>query len=236
MLNPLISYITVVWNEKDRIDETMNSIIPFRSEKVEYLVVDGLSTDGTRERIAAKEGQIDRWVSEKDKGIYDAMNKGLAMASGKFVCFINAGDRLLVCPKQQIAEADAQQADAVAFAVEQTDGRTRRPEFSGKLRWENTLHHQGLYYRRATSGTYDTRFKVFADFDLNQRLLLSGKKVQVFPDIVNASHSTDGVSNNPQVFDEIFAVIGKNFGTTQAFLSKIYFKMKYGLASRFRNK
>jgi glycosyltransferase involved in cell wall biosynthesis len=90
---PKITVITVVFNGEESIEETIDSVINQSYGNVEYIVVDGGSTDGTLAIIKKYAHAIDNWVSEPDKGIYDAMNKGLSMASGSWVNFMNAGDR-----------------------------------------------------------------------------------------------------------------------------------------------
>ncbi|MDV7391601.1 glycosyltransferase, partial [Arthrospira platensis SPKY1] len=94
MEKPSVSIITVVYNACDLLQGTMASVFEQSWPHIEYIVVDGGSTDGTTELIRAQAGRISRWVSEPDKGLYDAMNKGLRMATGDFVWFLNAGDRL----------------------------------------------------------------------------------------------------------------------------------------------
>lgn len=89
---PLISIITVVFNGKYCLEETIQDVIHQTYPNIEYIVVDGGSTDGTLDIIHKYENVIDYWVSEKDAGIYDAMNKGIDLASGKWINFMNAGD------------------------------------------------------------------------------------------------------------------------------------------------
>jgi len=89
---PLISIITVVFNGEKYLEETIQSVINQSYDNVEYIIIDGGSTDGTVDIIKKYEGQIDYWVSEKDKGIYDAMNKGCVLALGDGINFLNAGD------------------------------------------------------------------------------------------------------------------------------------------------
>ena len=89
---PLISIITVVYNGEKYLEETIQSVISQTYDNVEYIIIDGGSTDGTLEIIKKYEDQIDYWVSEKDNGIYDAMNKGITLATGKVIGLINADD------------------------------------------------------------------------------------------------------------------------------------------------
>ncbi|MCI5136399.1 MAG: glycosyltransferase [Candidatus Electrothrix sp. AW2] len=89
---PLITVITVVFNGVQRLEETILSVIGQTYDNVEYIIIDGGSTDGTLDIIRKYEHAIDYWVSEKDRGIYDAMNKGIDLTTGEWMNFMNAGD------------------------------------------------------------------------------------------------------------------------------------------------
>lgn len=89
---PLISIITIVYNGGQFLEETILSVINQTYDNVEYIIIDGGSTDGTLDIIKKYEDKIDYWVSEKDSGIYDAMNKGIDAVTGDWINFMNAGD------------------------------------------------------------------------------------------------------------------------------------------------
>ncbi|RRV00060.1 glycosyltransferase [Stutzerimonas xanthomarina] len=89
---PLISVVTVVFNGGDFIEKTILSVLGQKYSNVEYIIIDGGSTDGTLDILRRYEGLIEYWVSERDSGIYDAMNKGAEIASGDWICFMNGGD------------------------------------------------------------------------------------------------------------------------------------------------
>ena len=89
---PLISVITVCYQAAEPLQKTILSVRQQYYQPLEFIVVDGGSTDGTRDIIARHQDIITRWVSEPDRGIYDAMNKGVSMATGEWVIFMNAGD------------------------------------------------------------------------------------------------------------------------------------------------
>lgn len=89
---PLISVVTVVFNGVGFLESTIKSVIEQNYDNVEYIIVDGGSTDGTLDVIRKYEHAIDYWVSEPDKGIYDAMNKAIDLATGQWINFMNAGD------------------------------------------------------------------------------------------------------------------------------------------------
>lgn len=89
---PLISVVTVVFNGAKHLEKTINSVLKQTYDNVEYIIIDGGSTDGTLDIIRQYEEQIDYWVSEPDGGIYDAMNKAAALATGEWINFMNTGD------------------------------------------------------------------------------------------------------------------------------------------------
>ena len=90
--NPTISIITIVYNGEQVLEGTIKSVINQTYANIEYIIIDGASKDGTLEIIKKYDSIIDKWTSEPDAGLYDAMNKGLDLASGDYVWFMNAGD------------------------------------------------------------------------------------------------------------------------------------------------
>jgi|TARA_B110001450_G_scaffold256974_1_gene289876 glycosyltransferase involved in cell wall biosynthesis len=102
--SPLISIITVVYNGQEFLEETILSIANQTYQGIEYIIIDGGSSDGTVDIIKKYEHVIDSWVSESDEGIYDAMNKGAKIANGSYISFLNASDTYLEDTAQKIAD------------------------------------------------------------------------------------------------------------------------------------
>lgn len=226
---PLVTVLTVVYNAAAQIRETVASVRPFVGPEVEYVVVDGGSTDGTLDLLRAEADGISTLVSEPDQGIYDAMNKGAGLARGRFLLHLNVGDRLLDLPLALLREQPADVA-CVAGRVRLGSGRVFVPSVGWTLRLHNTLHHQGCFYAREGLPPYDLRYRVFADFDLNQRLVRTGRRI-VVADTCVASHDEGGVSHRSGRFAEVYDIIASHHGWPWVAASWLYFKWR-GLARR----
>ncbi len=183
---PLISIITVVYNDRDNVEQTIKSVLSQDCTNFEYVVVDGKSSDGTLDVIKRYEARIDRWVSESDKGIYDAMNKGTELARGTFVNYLNAGDTFYdekVLGKVEQALMEAGDIDVLyGRAVNRTEGEQAVRYEKGEQITKDTLFsripfcHQAMFFRREVflkQGGYDLQFKVIADYAWTVRYALS---------------------------------------------------------------
>ena len=214
-VKPLISIITVVFHAREDLPSLIESVARLKSENVEFIVIDGGSEDGTCELLSQYDSVIDYWASEPDKGIYDAMNKGIAVAQGTFLFHLNAGDRLLHIPFRELEAAASSSTGVVAFRVSVDGKQEFRPGHGIALRLKNTLHHQGTFYKREGFPFYDVNYRVFADFDANQRLARSGARIEIFDQVV-ASHQGGGLSDAHTKANvcEFFQVIKRNYGWT----------------------
>ena len=93
-MHPKLSVITIVYNNVKDIERTMLSVLDQTYKNIEYIVIDGASTDGTKDLIYKYKSRLAQFISEPDNGIYDAMNKGLSLATGDYVLFMNSGDEI----------------------------------------------------------------------------------------------------------------------------------------------
>lgn len=233
IIKPILSVITVTYNSAEDIEKTIANICAFVSPTVEYIIIDGNSTDGTKEIIQKYGGKISKWISEKDNGIYDAMNKGIKMASGTWCIFINSGDTLLHIPDQLFDETVASYS-AIAAAVETDRDGIVQPVYNWSIKLHNTLPHQGIFYNiRKEQISFDTQYRIFADYDLNLRLFLRKKKIIIIDEVV-AFHSLIGVSNSDFARKEALEVLKNNCGRFYVFLSWIY-RHFLGLKQRVKN-
>ena len=230
----LISIVTVVYNDILNISKTIESVIKYRTPEIEYIIIDGRSSDGTLEMINKYKENIDVVVSEPDKGIYDAMNKALLIANGNYIININCGDILLSNPLDlSVREAIINNNyDLILFNVLQSNGIKFNNKISKSIKFHNTIHHQGVLYKVDKKELYDLKYKVFSDFDYNQRIYKRKPKIFKSNSII-VNHDIHGISHNRKYFNENYLIIKKNFGIIYIIISYLYFK-KQGLISRFK--
>lgn len=206
---PLVSIVTVVRNDPGRLRRTLESVSRHKNERIEYLVVDGASTDATLELIRSHQGLIDRWVSEQDAGIYDAMNKAVGLCRGHFIMFLNAGDELLVdiaalvqgAPDVcvlQYGKANMLLPDGSLSYVKGKRLKSPRRFLKGM-----PLCHQAILYRRDVMPSYDTSFRIMSDRLLSYRMISKyGLERTSFIDAALVNYYEDGFSN--QVSAEVW--------------------------------
>ena len=217
-LAPLLTILIVVFHDREELFKIIESILPFKSEDLEIVVVDGFSQDGTVELLEGFGENVDFWLSAPDHGIYDAMNKGLRVAAGTYILHLNAGDRLLSIPWDELRQCAADMIDVVCCRV-LLDSRIEfvsRTSLLSKL--DNTWHHQGTFYRRAAHLGYDASYRIAADFDHNQKLLKKSCSTRELQIIV-ADHDGNGVSTLEKGHEEIYRSVLRNFGWPYLLLS-----------------
>lgn len=206
-----ISVITVVLNDAGHLEETIISVIEKKKTvEVDYLIIDGGSTDGTVDIIKKYAHELFYWVSEPDSGIYNAMNKGWAAASDdSFILFLGAGDRLISLPDNITQYNNNEVVYGKVFMGEKTVF-TARAGFHLKL--YNSLHHQALLINKACQPAtpFNNCYKLYADFDFNQRLMKNGARFIYSPQLLAYAHP--GGLSDQQSFSESLRIIRKNYG------------------------
>jgi glycosyltransferase involved in cell wall biosynthesis len=226
---PKLSIITVVYNNVRDIERTLLSVLNQSYAHIEYIVVDGASSDGTLEIIQRYQDRLSKVVSEKDAGIYDAMNKGLALASGDYVLFMNSGDELYAPDTVKNVFSTAPNADIYYGETEmfneawQSIGK-RRHSVPEKFTWQSfrfgmTISHQAIYIRRTLTEPYDRQYELSADIDW---ILTAAKKAKTSVKVSGyvAKYLVGGMSKkrHQQSLKERFAIFTKHYG----FLSNLF--------------
>jgi GT2 family glycosyltransferase len=200
---PVVSIITAVLNGVGHLDRCLQSVASQRGIQCEHLVADGGSSDGTAEIIKRHTGQLAWWVSEPDRGISEAMNKGIAHARGEWLLFLHADDALS-SPDAivQVLPELGSGYDVVACSLEYGDGlqrRLRRPRppgfwlnFKTGLLHQATLIRRDLFYR---IGPFDERYKIAMDYEFFLRAHRQGAKVRLCPEIRLSLMGGSGISS-----------------------------------------
>lgn len=198
-----ISIITPVYNAAATVETTILSVInqPIRSE-LEYIIVDGGSTDGTQEVIQRHIDQISLFLSEKDHGVYDAMNKGIAQASGDIIGIINADDWYNSDALKTVEETFREQPsiDVLYSSIDNYfKGKyfnTFAPGDIENIYIKFVLNHPSCFVRKHvydSLGGYDLQYKIAADYDFMLHCYVAGYRFQ-YTEKVLASYSLDGMS------------------------------------------
>ncbi len=178
---PDFSIITICRNEVKGIAPTCQSIVGQRYGNFEWIVVDGASTDGTLEALDQYRERVTKFVSERDKGIYDAMNKGIELSRGKYLVFMNGGDRF---SSSEVLDwvAQAPQADLIYGQLELNEPGGELLSPPEKIRCDylikHMIHHQAAFFHRSLFGRfglYDTSYRIAADYEFFSRILLKGE-------------------------------------------------------------
>lgn len=175
--NKIISIITVTLNCVDTIHCTIESVLNQLTNQVEYIIIDGGSTDGTIDVIKKYSDRISYWSSEPDDGIYDAWNKGLAASSGKYICFVGADDNLSSDMVEKcLSHLATNDFDYISFKAVLNNAEKRvigKPWIWNQFRRWMTVSHVGSLHNRALYtkyGTYNTNYKIAGDYEFLLRI------------------------------------------------------------------
>lgn len=222
-----LTIVTVVWNAAENIKNTLDSIRRQTCKDLEYVVIDGESTDGTLEILQANKDIIDTFLSEKDAGLYDAMNKGKNLATGDFVLFMNAGDIFLAddvlerMAKQMTEKEALYHGNTIVY-------------FDAKRYIAPPIHHQSLFYPKSFYKKEDynvKKYKVVAESDYTHRAV--DRYPQIHLDINMILSRIEGfrvlrystIGGTKMIFNEVQAVM-KEHGKHVTLKRKIMYPIK----------
>jgi len=221
---PLISIITVVYNGEKYLEETIQSVINQTYDNVEYIIIDGGSTDGTLDVIKKYEDKIDYWISEKDEGIYDAMNKGIDVAAGDWINFMNAGDRFYADDVLKKVFGGTYDIPNVAlfYGNKIANDKLERPLDIKKLEvGEIMACHQAMFFNKAILKNdlyYDLRYPIYGDYELVNRIYISKKSIK-YIDVTIAIFAGGGISSvvSTQKRKDKYLIIYRHYGLIGVF-------------------
>ena len=218
---PLITVITVVLNGEKTLEETIKSVISQTYPNVEYIIIDGGSTDGTLDIIKKYEDYIDYWVSEPDEGIYDAMNKGIAISFGEWLNMLNSGDlyyNSMVIENIYTKEIDMDVYGIAGSWVCDYEGNIflYLPDpykMLEKPGWH--INHQAFFYRKITHkilGLYSTDYELTSDHEYFLRLLVNKLKITTHNSILIKFDLNQNLSDSVKSKWEDFLIRKKYLG------------------------
>ena len=226
--HPKFSIITVTFNADKVLEKTIQSVISQTYQNMEHVIVDGGSEDNTLEIAGKYRDRISKIISEPDKGLYDAMNKGIRLATGDYLCFLNAGDELHENETLQkmVHTLKGKELPDVIYgetAIVDEEGHflhMRRLSTPDNLTWKSfkqgmLVCHQAFFARRelAIDNLYDLRYRFSADFDWCIRIMKKAKCLHntrlTLIDYLNEGMTT---RNHKASLKERFRIMAKHYG------------------------
>lgn len=240
-LHPKFSIITVTYNAGKVLEDTIQSVITQTYKNVEYIIVDGKSTDGTMDIVNRYQEHIHTIVSEPDKGLYDAMNKGIDLATGDYLCFLNAGDELHEDDTLQLIvhslNGEKELPDVIygETAIVDEEGhflRMRRLSTPEHLTWKSFQHgmlvcHQAFMPRRDLAVKYNLKYRFSADFDWCIRIMKKSRVLHnthlTIIDYLNEGMTT---RNHKASLKERFHIMCHHYGTASTIMRHMGFAVR----------
>ncbi len=213
-----ITIITVVYNCVDTIEQTIRSVLGQTYQEIEYIIIDGGSSDGTLSVIKKYENQISKWVSESDNGIYHAMNKGVLRSSGDYIQFLNADDFFVdkYVIEKVVNKLKKFSPDVLSFPVWVVDEKLCMQKIMSnkigidEIKRGHNLPHQGIFMKADILKEYklNEKYKIASDFELILRCAINGKKIYVMDEPI-VYFGGGGISGNyPQEsYEEYYQIL-----------------------------
>ena len=239
-LHPKFSIITVTFNAGAMLEDTIQSVITQSYRNLEYIIIDGGSKDRTLDIIERYRTHIHAVVSEPDQGLYDAMNKGLKLATGDYICFLNAGDELheddtLLLMVHSITENALPDVLYGETAIVDEEGhflRMRRLSAPERLTWKSFRNgmlvcHQAFFARRDLAEPFDLKYRFSADFDWCIRIMKKSQALHnthlTLIDYLNEGMTT---RNRKASLKERFRIMCKHYGYISTILRHLGFVIR----------
>ena len=240
--HPKFSIITVTYNAEKVLEDTIQSVIFQTYRNVEYIIVDGASKDHTLEIVNKYHNRINKVISEPDKGLYDAMNKGIQLATGDYLCFLNAGDKFHDSDTLQkiVHTLKGQELPDVIYgetAIVDEEGHflhMRRLSTPAHLNWKSfkqgmLVCHQAFFANRelAINHLYNLQYHFSADFDWCIRIMKEAKCLHntrlTLIDYLNEGMTT---KNHKASLKERFCIMAKHYGLISTILHHGWFVIR----------
>lgn len=236
----LFTVITVTYNARQTIELTIKSVQEQTYKQIEHIIVDGKSTDGTIELIQQLKDENTQWISEKDNGIYDAMNKASSLSKGSYICYLNAGDtfyeketveKLMLSAKEN-KSPDILYGETVVVDIKGKFLHNRRLKAPSKLTWKSfkqgmLVCHQAFIINRRIFEPYDLSYRFSADVDWCIRLMKDSNSI-VNTHLTLIKYLNEGVTtaNRKASLKERYTIMSKHYGHFSTFMHHLWFAIR----------
>lgn len=238
--SPKFSIITVTYNAGEVIEDTIQSVITQTYHHVEYIIVDGASKDDTLTIIDRYREKIQTVVSEPDKGLYDAMNKAIGLASGDYLCFLNAGDCFHEDDtlQQMVHTINGEELPDVVYgqtAIVDKDGHflhMRRLSAPERLTWKSfkqgmLVCHQAFFAKRSLVEPYDLSYRFSADFDWCIRIMKKARSLHnTHLTVIDYLDEGMTTQNRKASLKERFRIMAKHYGMISTLAHHAWFVVR----------
>jgi glycosyltransferase involved in cell wall biosynthesis len=235
-----LSVITITWNAAATLEQTLRSVREQSWPHIEHLIIDGGSDDGTLELIGRYAHEQLRWVSEPDRGLYDAMNKGAAMAKGDYLCFLNAGDTFFAADtveKMMLTFEDASAPDILYGETAIVDDagtflHMRRLKAPEKLNWKSfrqgmVVCHQAFIVKRELFEPYNLAYRFSSDFDWSIRMMKKATSIHnTRLTLINYLNEGMTTRNRKASLKERYRIMARHYGHLSTFLHHLWFVVR----------
>lgn len=235
-----LSVITVTYNAEKTLERTLKSVREQSYANIEHVIVDGKSKDNTVDLIRKHDNEKMVWVSEPDKGLYDAMNKAAAMASGDYLCFLNAGDTFFAADsveKMMNSFPETALPDILygETAIVDDNGKfmfMRRLKAPENLTWKSfkqgmLVCHQAFIVKRELFEPYDLQYRFSSDFDWAIRMMKRAKTIHnTRLTLINYLNEGMTTQNRKASLKERYRIMAKHYGQVSTFLHHIWFVVR----------
>ena len=211
--SPLVSIITVVFNGSKTLEQTIQSVLNQSYNNIEYIIIDGGSTDGTLDIIKKYENKITFWISEKDNGLYHAMNKGISYSKGEIIGIINSDDWYETNAIEMIVETFNNNPDKKIFHGDRFDidsnNQKRLYRYNkSKLKFlifSMTYNHPSMFIHKDVylDFKYNDKFRSISDYEFTLKVYLNDKNVFCYIPTPYVNYRLDGISAKQNLISEI---------------------------------
>lgn len=243
MNNPLVSIITVVFNGKKHIEQTIKSVLEQTYTNIEYIIIDGVSSDGTLDIIKKYETKITKFISEKDTGIYNAMNKGLALAKGEIIGILNADDYYYEKTIELVVRAFIKSEAEIIYGnlvkLRNFEDENYFKEITPNIALiEQTMpiFHPATFVKKEVYekiGDFNEKYKLSADYDFIYRAYNANLNFEYLPQPLTVFRIDGATSSNCKSYKEGYEILFSYGSPYAKQMKKLIYKCQLKNSLRF---